>query len=120
MSEHGFRKLEGKIKRALSGDMLKNALDFAAYMKANGMTLDIVTTVYSYLGKEMCCLNERRLHKCSDYFYEGDTIFMPIFEKLGFKREGVKRQEVFHKGRYWDEIHYGLLAEEFDAQQMQG
>jgi len=61
------------------------------------------------------CFNERRLHKCSDYFYEGDTIFMPIHEKLGFKREGVKRQEVFHRGRYWDEIHYGLLAEEFNA-----
>jgi len=62
------------------------------------------------------CFNERRLHKCSDYFYEGDTVFMPVFEKLGFKREGVKRQEVFHKGRYWDEIHYGLLAEEFNRQ----
>ena len=56
MSEHGFRKLERKIKRALSGDMLKNALDFVAYIKANEMTLDIVTTVFSYLGKEVCCL----------------------------------------------------------------
>jgi len=61
------------------------------------------------------CFNERRLNKCSDCFYEGDTIFMPIYEALGFKVEGVKRQQVFHKGRYLDEIHFGLLAEEFNA-----
>jgi len=60
------------------------------------------------------CFNERRLNKCSTYFYEGDTYYMPAFEKLGFKKEGVKRQEIFHKGRYLDEIHYGLLAEEFN------
>ena len=52
----GFKKLEGKIKRALSDDMLKNALDFVAYIQANGMTIDVVTTVFSYLGKEVCCL----------------------------------------------------------------
>ena len=59
--------------------------------------------------------NERRLHKCHNYFMEGDTQSIALFEKLGFQKEGVKRQEVFHQGRYWDEIHYGLLAEEFNA-----
>lgn len=57
--------------------------------------------------------NERRLHKCTTYFIDGDTHNMAMFEKLGFKSEGIKRQQVFHQGRYWDEHHYGFLAEEF-------
>ena len=54
--QRGFKKLEEKIKGALNGDMLKNALDFVAYMKANEMTLNVHTTVFSYLDKEVCCL----------------------------------------------------------------
>lgn len=57
--------------------------------------------------------NERRMNKCQTYFMEGDTYNMEMAEKLGFVKEGVLRAKVFHQGRYWDEIHYGLLAEEF-------
>jgi len=59
--------------------------------------------------------NERRLNKCSNYFMDSDTDSMTVYEAVGFQKEGVKRQQVFHQGRYWDEIHYGLLAEEFNA-----
>jgi len=59
--------------------------------------------------------NERRMNRCDTGFMEGDTGNMELFEKLGFKKEGVKRQQVFHQGRYWDEHLYGLLAEEFNA-----
>jgi len=51
-----FIELEGKIKDALNGEMQSNALDFVAYLKANEMTLDIYTTVFYYMGKEVCCL----------------------------------------------------------------
>ena len=60
--------------------------------------------------------NERRLNNCHTAFIENDTIYKPVFEKLGFKLEGVRRQQVFHKGQYWNECLYGLLAEEFNAQ----
>ena len=59
--------------------------------------------------------NERRMNKCHTYFMEGDTYNIAMVEKLGFKKEGVLRGQVFHQGRYWDEHHYGLLAEEFNA-----
>jgi len=59
--------------------------------------------------------NERRLHRCDTGFMDGDAHSIEMFEKLGFKLEGVKRQQVFHQGRYWDERLYGLLAEEFNA-----
>jgi RimJ/RimL family protein N-acetyltransferase len=38
------------------------------------------------------------------------------YEKLGFKREGVLRQEHFHEGRYWDTIAMGLLRQEYEGQ----
>ena len=59
--------------------------------------------------------NERRLNNCHTGLMENDTAGRAIFEKLGFKLEGVRRQQVFHKGKYWDECLYGLLAEEFNA-----
>jgi RimJ/RimL family protein N-acetyltransferase len=60
--------------------------------------------------------NERRLNNCHTGFIENDTIYQPVFVKLGFKPEGTRRAQVFHKGQYWNENLYGLLAGEFNAQ----
>lgn len=35
------------------------------------------------------------------------------YEKCGFKREGVLRQEIFRDGRYYDTIVMGILREEY-------
>ncbi|MCL2400150.1 MAG: GNAT family N-acetyltransferase [Defluviitaleaceae bacterium] len=59
--------------------------------------------------------NELRLNNCHTGFIENDTIYQPVFVKLGFRPEGTRRQQVFHKGQYWNENLYGLLAEEFNA-----
>jgi len=61
--------------------------------------------------------NERRMNKCQTCFIEGDAYSMKMAEKLGFTKEGVLRGKVFHKGRFWDEHHYGMFAAEFNAQQ---
>jgi RimJ/RimL family protein N-acetyltransferase len=34
-------------------------------------------------------------------------------EKLGMRREGVLREKHNFKGRYWDELLYGMLADEY-------
>lgn len=60
--------------------------------------------------------NYRRLNNCHTGLIENDMKSISVFEKLGFKLEGVRRQQVFHKGKFWDEHLYGLLAEEFNAQ----
>jgi RimJ/RimL family protein N-acetyltransferase len=48
----------------------------------------------------------------------GDSVNIALFEKPGFVKEGVKRQEVYHEGRFLEEIHYGLLADEFNKSKM--
>jgi len=84
-----------------------------------GMFVGAVEERYSLAAAKMMldyAFNELRLNNCHTGFIANDTIHQPIFVKLGFKLEGTKRQQVFHKGEYWDENHYGLLAEEFRAQ----
>jgi RimJ/RimL family protein N-acetyltransferase len=84
-----------------------------------GMFVSAVEERYAIAGAKLMldyAFNERRLNNCHTGFIENDTIYKPVFEKLGFTLEGVRRQQVYHKGRFWDECLYGLLAEEFNAQ----
>jgi RimJ/RimL family protein N-acetyltransferase len=84
-----------------------------------GMFIAAEDECYAIAGARLMldyAFNERRLNNCNTGFIENDTIYKPVFEKLGFKLEGVRRQQVFHKGRFWDEYLYGMLAEEFNAQ----
>lgn len=37
-----------------------------------------------------------------------------LYERLGFKREGVVREYFWHDGRWWDDVQFGMLASEWD------
>ncbi len=37
------------------------------------------------------------------------------YEKAGFRREGVLRQEHMHDGRFWDTVVMAILREEWEA-----
>lgn len=57
--------------------------------------------------------NERRLHKFESACVEGNAASQRLHEKLGCRLEGRFRQRFFHQGRFWNELHYGLLREEY-------
>jgi RimJ/RimL family protein N-acetyltransferase len=38
-----------------------------------------------------------------------------IYEKIGFKKEGVLRQENYREGRYWDTFVMAILRQEWEA-----
>jgi len=59
--------------------------------------------------------NERRLHKYNLYLVEGNVASEEMYIKLGCKREGIVRETIFHQGRYLNEIHYGITADEFNS-----
>ena len=40
-----------------------------------------------------------------------------LYEKLGFKQEGVTREHLYHGGRWWDDYQYGMLEREWRAMQ---
>ena len=58
--------------------------------------------------------NERRLNKYQCFVIEGNIASETMLKKLGCVKEGVIRGTTFHQGKYWNEIHYGLFAEEFN------
>ena len=58
--------------------------------------------------------NERRLNKYQGFVLEGNIASEKMLLKLGCVKEGVIRGTTFHQGKYWDEIRYGLFAEEFN------
>src|SRR5262245_41829341 len=51
--------------------------------------------------------------------YEYNERGVRAYERVGFKREGILRQDRYHEGRYWDTIIMGILCEEWKAQKAQ-
>jgi RimJ/RimL family protein N-acetyltransferase len=49
------------------------------------------------------------------HVYEYNPRGMRAYEKVGFRREGVLRQDTYRDGRYWDTIVMGILREEWEA-----
>jgi len=57
---------------------------------------------------------ERRLHKLNNSVLEGNTASLRMFEKLGAKEEGLRRETVYMKGRYMSEILVGITRADFE------
>lgn len=56
------------------------------------------------------------LHRVTLLVFEYNERAIRVYEKAGFKKEGILRQENYRKGRYWDTIIMGLLREEWQTQ----
>lgn len=54
-----------------------------------------------------------RLHRIDASVFEFNPRSMRVLRKLGFKREGRKRDILFRDGRWHDEVSFGLLIKEF-------
>ncbi|KPJ57194.1 hypothetical protein AMJ49_01100 [Parcubacteria bacterium DG_74_2] len=55
-------------------------------------------------------LKLRRVYGCA---FSENPASQKVFEKLGFKKEGLHRQDRCRFGHWRDSIHYGLLVKEF-------
>jgi RimJ/RimL family protein N-acetyltransferase len=57
------------------------------------------------------------LHRVALTVFEFNTRAIRAYEKCGFVVEGRSREAIFRDGRYWDEIHMSVLADEWEARQ---
>lgn len=57
------------------------------------------------------------LHRISSSVYEFNERSIKMHQKLGFKKEGCCRKEIYKNGKYWDKIIFGLLREEWEGGQ---
>jgi RimJ/RimL family protein N-acetyltransferase len=55
------------------------------------------------------------LHRVALAVFEFNTRAIRAYEKCGFRVEGRAREAILRAGRYWDEIHMSILADEWKA-----
>ncbi len=55
------------------------------------------------------------LHRIELEVYDDNPAGRHIYEKVGVRLEGVRRQHTYHRGRYWDVAVMGILRDEWDA-----
>jgi RimJ/RimL family protein N-acetyltransferase len=75
----------------------------------NGYATDALREVCGY------AFEERRLNKVYANTYETNPASSRVLEKVGFKREGVHREQGFVDGKHVDVLRYGLLAGEWET-----
>lgn len=59
---------------------------------------------------EELCLHKVSLHRGVFSFNERAV---RVYEKCGFRQEGIRREEYFHRGKWWDIIDMGILESEY-------
>jgi len=59
--------------------------------------------------------NERRLNKYYGSVIEDNIASATMLKKLGCVQEGIRSQQIFTNGRYWDEVFYGITRDEYNA-----
>lgn len=61
------------------------------------------------------CFGELRLHKYNASIVETNEAMLRHFKRIGAQPEGRSREVVYMNGRFYDELLFGLTAEEFEA-----
>jgi len=74
-----------------------------------GLAREALSAVIDY------CFASLAMHRIGAEIYAFNERSLRLFEGLGFQREGVLRQAVWKRGRWENEVVYGLLAEEWQA-----
>lgn len=80
---------------------------FAAAHHGQGYASEAVRGVLGHL------FSERGLHRVAADCDVRNTASARLLERVGFAREGMRRQHVFCKGEWTDEFLWGMLAEDW-------
>lgn len=56
-----------------------------------------------------------QLHRVLSTCIAENLVSLRVLEKIGMRREGCLRENVWMEGRWWDSLVYGLLVYEWDA-----
>lgn len=75
--------------------------------RGKGYASEAILLVLRYYFQEL------RYQKATVRVYSFNEPSIKLHEKLGFQQEGRIRRTVFTRGRYYDELIYGMTVEEF-------
>jgi len=91
----------------LSGNALLGIMIGEKEYLGRGYGTEAIKLVLDY------CFNTLNLHRVALGVFEFNERAIKCYEKVGFKREGIAREVVYKKGRYWDDIKMGILKQEW-------
>ncbi len=77
--------------------------------RGQGLGTDSVKAVVKY------AFYEQRLNCVNSAVIEYNLASQKMFEKCGFKKDGVLRQRVYKNGKYYDMHSFSVLKDEYDA-----
>lgn len=73
--------------------------------KGNGMDAIMILLKYAF--------DEMQLHRIESLIVDTNSISLSIMRKFGVQAEGIKRECLYSKGKYYDKIYVGLLENEY-------
>ena len=76
-------------------------------VQSKGVATDAYMTMFKYAFSEL------RLHRINTSALEDNIPSLHMMEKLGCKREGLKREAIFKSGKYHNVVTLGILAEDY-------
>ena len=79
----------------------------AKEVQSNGLATDAYMTLFNF------AFNELRLHRIETSAFDDNFASLKFQEKLGCKREGIKREAAFKNGGYKNIVTLGCLKDEF-------
>lgn len=98
----GLMEIDWKNRTAESAIKLKKDAP-----KRQGYATDAEFTLMQFAFESM------QLHRLSAEILEYNTASIALHEKCGARREGLKREAVFKKGKYHNVVCYGVFYEDF-------
>lgn len=101
--------LIGDIGVDLHQNMMQAEIGFTVHPKYQGQGY-ATEAVRALLG---CLFAERRLLRVSAECDARNEPSARLLERVGFRREGLRRQHTWIKGEWTDDLVFGLLAAEF-------
>ncbi len=99
-----LERVEIKHKRAVFGIFIGDK----SYWNL-GLGSDAARTILEYGFEKM------KLHKIELTVYAYNPRALKVYKRLGFKKEGVKREHNFHQGKFWDAYDMSILEREWKA-----
>jgi RimJ/RimL family protein N-acetyltransferase len=100
LSVHGMNRHSG---------VFSYGIGLGPQFRRRGYASEAVRLMLSYM------FGECRAVKCATGVYDYNAGSLALHRKLGFTEEGRLRKHVFFAGRHYDEVLFGMLAEEFAA-----
>lgn len=101
----GLRDIDWKNGEATGGGMRIARKE----IRTRGLATDAWMTLMRYAFEEL------RLNRVNGSALVYNAASIKVCERVGFKKEGLKREAVYKNGKYHDMIYYGCLRSDYEA-----